>query len=374
MKLKDVKRHLKNLPGWRSKRKIVILDSDDWGSIRVPARNVYKKLLDKGLNLNGGDGLRYSLYDSIASKSDLEALFETLNSFKDSNNSSAVLTANTIVANPDFNKIKEANFQAYYYESFTETLKRYYGSEDVFSLWKEGIHNRLFTPQFHGREHLNVSMWMNALRANDSETMLAFNEGMWAFIPKYYNGMGLEYEAAFQLSQLSKLQDQIGIIESGTELFEKLFGYKAKYFVPPNGRIGNKLNETCKRNGIQYRSAPLTQYEAVEKGKPKKVYHWLGQSDSNGIKYMVRNCVFEPSIPGKDWVDTCLADIKTAFNMGKPAIISTHRVNFIGVHDVSNRDKGLKELSKLLKSIVDYWPNVEFMSMDQLGDIIDNKS
>ena len=33
----------------------------------------------------------------------------------------------TIVANPDFSKIRDSDFSEYFYESFAETLKRYPG-------------------------------------------------------------------------------------------------------------------------------------------------------------------------------------------------------------------------------------------------------
>ena len=365
--------HLKNFPGWRTGRKIVLIESDDWGSIRMPSRLVYKKLLDAGLNLNGGDGLRYSLYDSLETSSDLELLYEVLYSARDYNNTSAVLTANSVVANPDFEKIRDGGFQKYYYEPVTETLKKFRGSETTFKLWKEGIGNHVFIPQFHGREHLNISVWMNALRAKDNETLMAFNEGIWAFLPRNSFNTGLEYEAAFQLSELSRLEEHIEILKDGIGLFEKLLGYKAEYFVPPNGRINNKLNSICYKCGIKFRSASNIQQESVGNGKNKKVLHWQGQKESNGIRYIIRNCVFEPSKNGKDWVDSCLNDMKIAFRCRKPAIITTHRVNFIGVHDVSNRDNGLRELNRLLKAILKKWPDVEFMIANQLGDLMEYK-
>jgi len=364
--------HLKNIAGWSTDRKIIIIDSDDWGSIRMPSRAAYERLLQKGLNLNGGDGQRYSLYDTIASTDDLELLYDSLYKFKDKNNIPAVLTANSVVANPDFEKIKNADFQNYYYEPVTNTMKKYSKGKDVFRLWKEGISDNVFKPQFHGREHLNVSLWMNALIKKDKETMLAFNEGLWAFMPELYAGKGLEYEAAFQLSGISKLEKHKEIIKDGLKLFNDLFGYNALYFVPPNGRISNKLNAVCFDNGIRFRSVSTVQYEYNLNDKTKKKYHWLGQSDKSGIKYIVRNCVFEPSRPGRDWVDSCLSDIKIAFKYGKPAIISSHRVNYIGVHDVKNRDNGLKQLNELLTYVLKYWPDVEFMSSDKLGELIEN--
>jgi len=42
----------------------------------------------------------------------------------------------------------------------------------------------------------------------------------------------------------------------------------------------------------------------------------------------------------------------------------------MGSLDPKNRERGLKELSELLKSIVSLWPDVEFMSSDELGDVM----
>ena len=59
-----------------------------------------------------------------------------------------------------------------------------------------------------------------------------------------------------------------------------------------------------------------------------------------------------------------------AFAMGKPAIISTHRINYIGGIFPSNRDANLKLLNSILKYLVKKWPEVEFMASDTLGDLI----
>ena len=80
---------------------------------------------------------------------------------------------------------------------------------------------------------------------------------------------------------------------------------------------------------------------------------------------------FEPSEFGcKDWVNCCLKEIELAFRWFHPAIISSHRVNFIGSLNPQNRDRGLLLLSQLLNAIVKKWPDVEFMSSDELGRTI----
>ena len=82
-------RELSNLPGWQTNRKIVVIESDDWGSVRMPSLKSYEKLMADGLELTGGSK-RYNNNDTLASKDDLTALFETLAIFKDKNNRSAV--------------------------------------------------------------------------------------------------------------------------------------------------------------------------------------------------------------------------------------------------------------------------------------------
>lgn len=66
----------------------------------------------------------YSLYDTLANEDDLNALYEVLCSVKDKNGRNAVITADTHVANPDFEKIKASGYTQYHFEPFTETLKR----------------------------------------------------------------------------------------------------------------------------------------------------------------------------------------------------------------------------------------------------------
>ena len=65
-----------------------------------------------------------------------------------------------------------------------------------------------------------------------------------------------------------------------------------------------------------------------------------------------------------------MQQIEAAFRWNLPANISSHRVNFCGHIDPKNRETGLKALKELLDAIVKRWPEVEFMSSDQLGDLI----
>ncbi|MHB2153605.1 polysaccharide (de)acetylase [Calditrichota bacterium GD2] len=366
MIFQKIVKHLSNIPGLLINSKIIVFESDDWGSIRMPSLKVYETLKSKGLDLDSGDTSRYNQNDTLASADDLIALFEVLSKFKDSKGSNTVFTAISLVANPDFEKIRKNNFRRYYYEPFTQTLKRY-NREEAFQLWREGVEKHLFVPQFHGREHLNVPAWMRALQNNDQETRLAFDYGFWGFNRK---SSLVQYQAAFDLEASEDLEYQKGVIEEGLQLFKEIHSYAAEYFVPPNGPFNNSLEEIAAENGIKFMSAAKIQREALGSGKTRKVFHYLGQKNKYGQTYITRNCFFEPSLPGKNWVDSCLKDIEIAFRWKKPAVISTHRVNYIGSLNPKNRDNGLRQLDQLLTKIIKNWPDVEFMTSTELGEYI----
>jgi len=223
-----LRQHLKNSIGKSVDKKYFVIESDDWGSIRMPSLKVFQKLKSDGLDLGVGEGARYNLSDTLASAEDLEMLFNVLRKHKDHLGNSVVFTAVSVVANPDFEKITADKFTQYHYEPFTETLKKY-NKESAIPLWKQGIQENIFYPEFHAREHLSVSVWMRMLQKKDPHTLLAFEQGFWGFRTK--TPFNINYQAAFDLETKNDLSFQEESIVSGLKLFEALHGYKAKFFI-----------------------------------------------------------------------------------------------------------------------------------------------
>lgn len=365
------RRDLSNIPGWRTSRKIVVIESDDWGSIRMPSEDVYRRLQKAGLDLASGDTYRYNRFDTLATSDDLSCLFDLLLSVKGGDGKPAAFTAVSVVANPDFGKIRDAEFQGYFYEPFTETLARTPGCEKSFELWAEGCDEGIFSPQFHGREHLNVTGWLKALQSGNREVREAFEHGMWGFVPSGESTLPISLQAAFDLVSPDEISYHETVISDGLNLFERLHGFRASFFVPPNGPFFSELEGVAAENGIRYMATAKVHREPSGAGVRKTKLRWLGKRNSFGQRYMTRNCFFEPSSPGRNWVDTCLKEIATAFRWRKPAIISSHRVNYIGALDQSNRDHGVNKLKELLDSIITRWPDTEFMASDELGRLIE---
>jgi hypothetical protein len=333
----------------------------------MASKEVLDNLIKAGIPISD---CRFNNNDSLASEDDLTFLFDVLRSVKDQNGNPAVFTAVSVVANPDFDKIEQDRYQNYFYEPFTETLKRYPNHSKSFELWLEGIRNRLFVPQFHGREHLNVIGWLKALRNNNQDTLLAFKNRVYGITPRAHNGH-VSFQAAFDIEDASEIEFHKDVIKQGLELFEKLFGYKASYFIPANGPFNNQLEKVTADCGIKYIGTSKIQLEPMGGGKTRKVFHRIGQHNSFGQTYITRNCFFEPNDKSKNWIDSCLKEIEIAFRWNKPAVISSHRVNYIGYINPQNRGYGLKQLKFLLDEIVRRWKDVEFLTTDQLGELID---
>ena len=190
----------------------------------MPSKEAFNRLQQNGIDLSSDEGYPYNKNDSLATAEDLAALFEVLTSVKDSTGRPAVFTPEAVVANPDFDRIRQSDFHTYFYEPFTETLLNYPGCECSFEAWKEGMENRLFVPQFHGREHLNVLAWMRALQQGHPKVLSAFDNRMWGISTAADPGIGLELQAAFDFNDPGDLAYHREVLKTGLDLFEELFG------------------------------------------------------------------------------------------------------------------------------------------------------
>lgn len=367
-----VSRNLNNALGWRTDRKIIVFESDDWGSIRMPNKNTYNKLLRKGIRV---DLCPYNKYDTLANSQDFEALFNTLIKHSDYKGNHPIITLNANVVNPDFDKIKLNNYKQYYHEYFTETLKKYYPKENVFSMWNEGINKKLIFPQFHGREHVNSEIWLDLIRNGNVPLKQAceFNLYGLSFITSQM--IKVPFLASLIYSSDKQRAAVETSIEEGSEIFKQIFGFKSKSFIAPLYTWDPKLESVLSQAGVKYiqGSDRHKEYNFLT-NKFKRNHHIMGGVNQFEQIYLHRNCTFEPTIlSNRTNIKNCLKQIETAFFWKKPAVISMHRLNLIGSLEENNRNKNLIELDILLTQIKQRWKNVEFMHSSQLGDLIEKE-
>jgi len=369
---RTISRNLINIPGFRTHRKIVVIESDDWGSHRMPSKKVFNQLLKSGIRV---DNCHYCKYDSLESEDDLSLLFDVLNSTKDKNHQPAIITANSVVTNPDFDKIRKSNFTNYSYKKTSDSYKDFNGSENSLDIMMQGQASGNLSIQSHGREHVNIMRWMNYLKQDFKETRLAFDLDVYGLSTTITSEKRKSFLPAFDFETEEEEKYGNMIVKDGLRIFKEIYGFNSKSFIAPNYTWSKSLEKSLSDCGVKYiQGGQIHRYKVNPEDKSYRRLRYNGKRNEYGQIDLARNCMFEPSEkPEKDWVNSCLTEISRAFRWNHPAIICSHRVNFMGSLDLNNRDNNLKLLKQLLFEIKKRWPDVEFMSSDKLGDLITNK-
>ena len=348
---------------FRTSRHIVVIESDDWGSIRMSNKKDWDELLEMGYAV---DKRPYERFDTLESPTDLEALYDVLKRHKDSKGNHPIITANILVANPDFERIKASNYSDYYYESMESTYKRYFGDTKVLELMRQGMDEGLMMPQSHGREHFNVYQWMLALQNGNEDVLTAFQYKMCGIAPKAHPERGNQMMVALKSTDEMSQQQVLSIVDEGLTMFEKLWGFKSKSFIAPCYIWNRKIEEVLHRHGVK-----LIQGGRVWRlsDSDKRKYVFMGQSNRWGQLYGVRNCSFEPSTDKTYDIKKLMHEIDNAFVHHKIAVISAHRINFVGGLDINNRVGNLQKLDEFLTILLKTYPDVEFLSSDKLIEL-----
>lgn len=355
--------HQINSKGKRLAGRFLIIESDDWGAVRTPSKQALISFEKRDLDL------AKSIYknDSLASNNDLDELFNVLHSVRDGNGNPLKITANAIMANPDFEKIKATGFTQFYFEDFRKTLLKYPNHDNAFTKWQQAIAEQIFMPQFHGREHLQYNRWLKVLQSGNKDALYCFDFGA-----TYSGKADYSFMEAYDWDSPDEVENQKTVVAEGLTMFENIFGFASASFIAPCYNWDTKLESVLKAKGVKLIQGIRNQLMPTGSfGNYKAMPHYFGETNQLGLKYSVRNCFLEPSqLPGKDWVDSCLAQIQTAFLWQQPAVICSHRINYIGFIDQRNRDRGLNDLKMLMKRVLNKWPDVQFISTDQLENLL----
>jgi len=344
--------------------KYVVIESDDWGSIRTSDKKSLEYLLQKDYMMGNS---MYS-FDCIETPYDLSKLSDVLNQFKDRSGRSPILTANMVMANPNFNEVSDSDFDTYSFTSIAEEEVLFDGKELIDS-WRHYSDQKIFVPQLHCREHIKWWKWLEDCKRNFPDAQDTFQLNMCG-VPKACSPSGTSYFSP-QYIEDSFTEDNKNefsrMISDGCDLFKNVFRYTSETVVAPNvfwNDIAEDIWHKHGITGIQGSWVQNIQAHSKLKFRPRR----LGDTNSNGQKYLIRNCNFEPrrGVGHK----SCIKDIEWAFYFGCPAVICSHRVNYVSSIDSEGADMSLSELSFLLTQILDRWPDVKFISSQDLLKVL----
>jgi len=322
-------------------KKYIVIESDDWGMMGASSEGIHYLA-----NKYGKNNFSRWTTDSIETVSDLELLYDLLNNYKDSFKKPPIITANFITHNINYNHSTVLSFQP-----LSEYLSQNNGLK---GMYEKGIENNYIYPQLHGYCHYNLSTLNDYFQSDSSKELfnLGFLTGESTIrnIPNNFKGELVCHNKNVNL-----------ILQNAISEFYKIFGFQSKTIIPPHFILDLKLLNTIKAHGIICIQA-CNRLIRLNRTRIRKVFF----RKQNGLYWFPRTARLDPHEHYKYFADQCLASIAKAFQSNIPAIIDFHRVNLSGKYNESYRDNTLKELNSLFQSIENHWPDVEFISTDEL--------
>jgi hypothetical protein len=218
-------------------------------------------------------------------------------------------------------------------------------------------------------------LWLTQLKKGNLKVKEAFDLGFWGIPLDANNFKNQNLMATYDSFTQSNKQDYLDSISEGIAMFNAQFGKSPTSFIPNNYIFPLSLIDDLASFNIDSMQGMKYSYLPKEgKNIPREQKRRInGQQEipNSRIISLVRNVQFEPAL-FKDKLKTlnlCLNQIKWAFLFGKPAIIDTHRLNYVGGLSKVNRDENLKLLKQLINEIIKKWPEVEFESTENLGKL-----
>ena len=357
-----------NLRGWKTRRKLVVIESDDWGAIRMPSKTAWDSLREAGVQV---DRSAFDIIDCLETRQDLDFLLNELEQHVDSNGNRPVITCNMVLGNPDFERIEQAEFEEYHHRDLWDSYFYYHG-ERLEDWWSTAIQSGRIRPQFHAYEHLNVPLWMRDLKGQKSATRIAFDHGFFGLTTETSSSVQRNYLAAYWAESEADLLMVLNRLDQGLARFREIFRHSSKTFVACNYILPVQAESRLLKLGVKSIQSQRGQFVPNGTDHHGRVLRsFTGQRSSLGLLRTVRNVLFEPFLGGGvNWLGSSLSQINASFLLGKPAVISTHRANYVSGLSSANRDKNLKTLGELLKKTLNRWPDVEFISSEQLCELI----
>ncbi len=236
-----------------------------------------------------------------------------------------------------------------------------------------GARDGVFALQLHGMEHY----WPSALLrgARQDESVRAWLTGD-EFPP--YDGLPSALQSRWidgsRLPSQPLAEHEIRLAaEEETATWRLIFGQPPTVVVPPTFVWTREVETAWIAAGVQVVITPGRRYTQRDaSGQPtgeEGPFH-NGEIAAEGARYLVRDIYFEPE-RGHTTAQV-LEDASRRFQLGRPALLETHRSNFIGSETDCQRN--IENLEELLCTALRRWPGIAFLSPEALGRIYTDKT
>lgn len=310
------------IPDWR-RIKAVVFESDDWGLCAwSPDEQAHRVLTDTPA-FRSPAGQAYGR-STLESAGDVERLVATLLEFRGGDGFPPVWQANTVVASPDYARLKPPLFEA-------DALPLLFHPEAPSRWQRPGLWTRVrdareagvWWPELHGLTHLPEHAWLTALRRNRTDARRAFDQ---------QSPVCEAVEASGELDPTEPRELRERNLARAVLAFERLFGRMPLSLCPPDYRWDDAIEEDAEKIGIT-----TWQGRAERNPGPIPMLHRMTRKlrwqAERGVRfYLPPRIAFEPrgAVNGSTRVGVAGVHrrVHEAWAAGRPAVVSTHRLNY----------------------------------------------
>ncbi|MGD0477866.1 MAG: hypothetical protein ABSB29_06845 [Nitrososphaerales archaeon] len=348
----------------------VVFESDDWGLCgEGKDRSTHERLASLGYDMYS-KAQRRSYTNTLETEEDLDRLYRTLMSFRDSIGRNPVFTANFVMTNPSFSQISASGFTRYHSVPITLGFPGTWALRNsVVQAWHRGIKNKLIVPEYHGFSHFNYPRWLEGLRKGDKKLLDFFKEEM--FTTSEQNPTVSEYGVASVSGvEYDSFEQQYSSITKGMRIFKSVFSSYPKSTIPPNDILNSLSLLAFARAGIglvQSERRKITSILGLNQPDPRTPIDALRRVllQLTVITRMYRNVRLEI---GEQEETSALELSSRVFALGSPAIVGTHRQNYVGGVDSKAVDQGVKRLEDFLAGLCED-PNLFFLTSSEASQL-----
>ena len=331
---------------------ILVIESDDWGKTGMEH--------EVELPTHLGKRTPHWSYDRLENAEELLALQALLASYRQSEKRGPVFTANFIISNPDVEATAKTDFK----ELILKPIDL--SHPELVPHWKKGIEENVFYPQYHGRLHYHPARYLQDLKSDEKLRKLflaGINGGRELFTQGH-----LGYYSEYQHYANERVDDQLNHwIKTGVADFERLFGYKSTTTVCPNYVVDIQNLAIFKDTGVRFLQAG-NKILCQKNGREVLTNFCQGSTLTRGLTALARNHKFEPCRQKQEWnAPFSITSAKGWMASGIPAVLDSHRMNYVAQF----AEKGRDQLKQLLDELVQV-PNIRFLTSPELGEAITN--
>lgn len=291
----------------------------------------------------------------------LQEIGTVLSRHQDTAGRCPVMTVGVVLSAPDVIAIQCNGFE--HYLRITLANPRY---RELLMVLQDGVRQGVLALQLHGMEHFWPPAFMH-LAQQDGEVRRWLEQGYKAeteTLPPAVQSRWIDG------SVLPSQPLDVAMIETAAReeivTFRDIFNQSPIVVVPPTFIWTTEVERAWAADGVQFVVTPGQRYTIRNaQDQPDGVDRQIlnGEIGDGGVYYLVRDIYFEPTfghLPAH-----VLAEIRQRYRLGRPALLETHRFNFLGEESVYQHS--LCELDRLLSNLLRELPDVRFMSTEELG-------